>query len=135
MDPTSGEVNRLLHTKLSSSDATLADHNIFRYSILASAPVRKESGDDRLFIYEMEEMRIAWTMTTLPDLSGKDQWKTIDYFSTLQAGWVPDSGPAFLDILVKALVAGWQKLCDAIDDHLLLCVSLTTLRGLIAFTI
>lgn len=62
-------------------------------------------------------------MILSPDASGKKQWTTVDYFSTLTSGSMPVSGMAFFDDFVKGLRRVWLMPCDSIDDHLRLCVS------------
>jgi hypothetical protein len=93
-------------------------------SILASSPVSNRGTNDKVFRYELEAVRIAWTLTLSPDLIGRDRWIAVDYLSTLSDGAIPHSGISFFNDLVETVIRAWLELCDDIDLHLTMCVSI-----------
>jgi hypothetical protein len=101
-----------------------ADEYTLCYSMLASTPISNGILSGKVFEYKLKTVRIAWTLTLSPDTSGRDQWTAVDYLSTLADGSIPDSGAAFFSCLVKTLIATWLELCDNIDMHLIMCVSI-----------
>jgi hypothetical protein len=102
-----------------------------QHFVLASIPVQsihsnaslKSRPDHRLFEYEMSVYRICWTMVTTQSVAGKNHWTTVDYFSTLDIGSIPESSTAFFGALVTTVSAAWIRLCNDIDSHLARCVS------------
>jgi hypothetical protein len=66
---------------------------------------------------------ISWDVEIRPDLDGDNRWVSIEHWSTLRKGSIPDSGMAFLDDLIKELIMGWLEFCDQIDIYLLKLVS------------
>jgi hypothetical protein len=114
------------------------EDSCIQHFVLASIPVQsirakaslKSRQDDRLFEYEMSECRICWTMVATQNTAGKDQWTTVDYFSTLEIGSIPDSGTAFFCALITTVSAAWIRLCDNIDRHLAGCVSCSKPRSI-----
>jgi hypothetical protein len=103
----------------------------FQHFVLISIPIQsirekassKSRQNDRLFEYEMSGYRICWTMVTTQNTAGKDHWTTVDYFSTLEIGSIPDSGTEFFGTLVTTVSAAWIRLFNNIDRHLARCVS------------
>jgi hypothetical protein len=108
-----------------------------QHFVLASIPVQsirtkaspKSRQDDRLFQYEMSGYRICWTMVATQNATGKDHWTTVDFFSTLEIGSIPESGTAFFGALVITVSAAWIRLCNNIDRHLARCVSCCNSRS------
>jgi hypothetical protein len=102
-----------------------------QHFVLASIPVQsihsdaslKFRPDKRLFEYEMSGYRICWTMVATQNVAGKNHWTTVDYFSTLDIGSIPESGTAFFSALVTTVSAAWIRLCNDVDGHLARCVS------------
>jgi hypothetical protein len=109
-----------------------------QHFVLVSIPVQsirakasfKSRQDDRLFEYETSGYRICWTMVATQNAAGKDHWTTVDYFSTLEIGSIPDSGTAFFCALVTTVSAAWIRLCNNIDRHLARCVSCSKSRSI-----
>jgi hypothetical protein len=77
-----------------------------------------------VFRYKLKAVRIAWTMTLSLNGGGVDQLTAVDYLSTLADGAMPYSGADFFNSLVETLVRTWLELCDDIDMHLTMCVSI-----------
>jgi hypothetical protein len=92
-------------------------------SILAGVPSEALSGTVNVFNFEFNELAIRWNVEIRPDLDGNDRWVSIDHWSTLRKGSIPDSGMAFMGDLMKELIMGWLEFCDQIDIYLLNCVS------------
>lgn len=61
---------------------------------------------------------IAWTMT--PPASRKDgrHWKSIDHFSLLPYGWIPDDGADFLLQFILYMKERWLALGTLAEAHL-----------------
>jgi hypothetical protein len=106
----------------SSLEEDLEDDPVIQQFVLASIPA-KSPQDNQFFQYEMSGYRICWTMVATQNAAGKDHWTTVDYFSTLEIGSIPESGTAFFGALVTTVSAGWIRLCNNIDRHLARCVS------------
>jgi hypothetical protein len=106
-------------------DTLPSEEQVRHYSVVASVPVYLEESLREVFNFYWNAKRVAWTMVLLPDTSGRDRWVTIDHFSTLKFGSMPDSGMAFLDSFINELMKEWLELCGCMDTHVRLCVSLT----------
>jgi len=109
---------------MSHTDALQLEDQVRYYSVVASVPDSLHRQQLKAFDLVWRSMRMAWTMILRPDSSGKEQWTTVDYFSTLTSSSMPVSGMAFFDDFVKELRRAWLMLCDTIDIHLRFCVSL-----------
>jgi hypothetical protein len=87
-------------------------------------PTGQGPGNQEQFnISNWGECRIAWTMKPLASSSGRPCWESIDHFSTLPYGWIPDDGVDFFTQFILYLKERWLKLCDLTEDHLTKCVS------------
>jgi hypothetical protein len=106
-----------------SSAQGLEDNQVLRCSVLASVPVAHGRSSKGPFRYVLDNMRIAWTITSLPDQTGKDKWISLDYFSTLQSGSIPKCPMTLFGDLLQDIRNAWMSFCDRIDIHILSCVS------------
>jgi hypothetical protein len=67
-------------------------------------------------------MRIAWTI--IPPSNPKIRpWQSVDHYSTLPNGWIPDDGIDFFEQITLHLEERWISVCDAADEHLKKSVS------------
>lgn len=80
------------------------------HSILASVPVPANARGSKLFKWSKRDVRIAWSMKMLPDSNVRNSWMSQDYFSTLPAGAIPDSGGAFFETLIQFAMRTWLEL-------------------------
>jgi ankyrin repeat protein len=67
--------------------------------------------------------RIAWTMMTYSNPNGDRCWKSINHFSMMPYGWIPDDGLDFFKQFLLYLKERWSNLCDLAEDHLTIRVS------------
>jgi hypothetical protein len=67
--------------------------------------------------------RIAWTMMTYSNPNGDRYWKSINHFSMMPYGWIPDDGLDFFKQFLLYLKERWSNLCDLAEDHLTVRVS------------
>jgi hypothetical protein len=122
--PERNEMTTGIDSKRSSAQG-LGDDQTLRCSILGSVPVAHGQSGKEPFRYILDNMRIAWTFTSLPDQTGKDEWICLDYFSTLETGSIPKCPMAFFGDLLQEIRNSWISLCDSIDIHISSCVSTT----------
>jgi hypothetical protein len=45
-------------------------------------------------------------------------WKSMDHFSTLSYGWIPNNGADFFALFVQTLKEKWLMLCGLAEEHL-----------------
>ncbi len=70
------------------------------------------------------ECRIAWTMGPSTDPNGRPSWNSIDHFSMMLYGWIPDDGfDLFTQFILYLKKERWLKICDLAEEHLAKCVS------------
>lgn len=50
-------------------------------------------------------------------------WKSLDHFSMMPFGWIPDDGVEFFKQFIPYLEERWLRLCDLAKDHLAARVS------------
>ncbi len=61
---------------------------------------------------------IAWTMIPPSKPSEGTCWKSIDHFSTLPYGWIPDDGAEFFALFIRKLKENWLELCATAEERL-----------------
>ncbi|KAF2800332.1 hypothetical protein K505DRAFT_228981, partial [Melanomma pulvis-pyrius CBS 109.77] len=61
---------------------------------------------------------IAWTMVSPTRPTDGSCWKSIDHFSTLSYGWIPDNGADFFTLFVQTLKEKWLTLCELAEERL-----------------
>jgi hypothetical protein len=80
-------------------------------------------------IVEDWECSIGWTISQRKSTDGRQCWKTVDHFSMLPHGWIPDNGVDFFRQFLLHLEDNWQSLCNRAHEHLSELVSLPILRS------
>ncbi|KUL83782.1 hypothetical protein ZTR_06613 [Talaromyces verruculosus] len=60
---------------------------------------------------------IAWTILS-PSNPHIRPWQSVDYYSMLPNGWIPDDGIDFFQQIVLHLEERWISVCDTADGHL-----------------
>jgi hypothetical protein len=70
------------------------------------------------------ECYIGWTVLQRKNKDGKQCWKTVDHFSMLPHGWIPENGVDFFHNFLLHLKDTWQGLCDRAHECLFDLVSL-----------
>ncbi|KAH6848201.1 hypothetical protein B0I37DRAFT_376943 [Chaetomium sp. MPI-CAGE-AT-0009] len=58
---------------------------------------------------------ITWTMTLTQRGSS---WQSIDHFSLLSYGWIPDDGADFIKQFIDHLLSKWLELLNGVEEHL-----------------
>lgn len=61
------------------------------------------------------------------DPNDKSPWKSINHFSALPYGWIPDDSVEFFTQFIFNLERRWLDSCDLAKEHLATCVSYPTL--------
>ncbi|KAF2181531.1 hypothetical protein K469DRAFT_589019 [Zopfia rhizophila CBS 207.26] len=54
----------------------------------------------------------------LPNPKDGPRWKSIDHFSMLPYGWIPDDSIDFFTQFIRNLKRRWLKLCDLAEEHI-----------------
>ncbi|EKJ75846.1 hypothetical protein FPSE_04026 [Fusarium pseudograminearum CS3096] len=62
------------------------------------------------------ECGIAWTIGGTGD--GELNQKTIDHYSMIPDGWIPEDGIRFFERLIVYLTTSWSALCTGAEDHM-----------------
>jgi hypothetical protein len=75
------------------------------------------------------ECSIGWTMSLRKSMDGKQCWETVDHFSMLPHGWIPENGADFVQQFLSHLEDNWQSLCNRAHERLSELVSLPVLRS------
>jgi hypothetical protein len=65
-----------------------------------------------------QKVRITWTIKQFTNASGEWYWESINYFSTLPYGWIPDDGVDFLKHFILYLEQKWLEICSQGEKHL-----------------
>lgn len=65
---------------------------------------------------------IAWTILS-PSNPQIRPWQSVDYYSMLSNGWIPDDGIDFFQQIILHLEERWLNVCDVADEHLKQSVS------------
>jgi len=69
--------------------------------------------------------RITWTTASTCATYRGTGTPSMDHFSTLPYGWLPNDGADFIGQFLESLVHRWRRLCEQGKDHLGTCVSLS----------
>lgn len=64
----------------------------------------------------------AWTIICPPDPHIRP-WRSVDHYSMLPNGWIPDDGNDFFQQIILHLEERWIRVCDTADEHLKISVS------------
>lgn len=109
-----------LHTFVSEYDAS--GHMVF--SVVVWFPAGQDHSAGKHFrVPDEEQYRVMWTTaSTWPAYRGMG-CPSMDHFSTLPYGWMPDDGVDFVKQILEHLTGRWMQLCDQAEDHLATCVS------------
>jgi hypothetical protein len=67
--------------------------------------------------------RISWIMIPCSGPNGVRYWKSLDHFSMMPFGWIPDDGVDFFKQFILYLQERWLRLCVLAKDHLTVRVS------------
>lgn len=57
-------------------------------------------------------------MTRLAKPKNGSYWKSIDHFSMLPYGWIPDNSADFFTQFILNLKDRWLRLCSLAEEHL-----------------
>lgn len=94
------------------------------FSVAVWFPAGQDTDDGKHFkMPDWGKLRITWTTASTPDLGNGLGCRSIDHFSMLPFGWIPEDGVEFLTQFMLHLKERWLKLCDLADQHLADCVS------------
>jgi hypothetical protein len=72
----------------------------------------------RFNISNWESRGIAWTMVPLTNRRDGSRWRSIDHFSMLSYGSIPDDGIEFFTQFILDIKQRWLKLCYLAEGHL-----------------
>jgi hypothetical protein len=87
------------------------------FCVSISFPAEQDAFPGRFKMPEWGEFRIAWTI--IPPASANNMpWKSIDHYSMLPYGWIPNDGIDFFIQFILYLKERWLKLCDLGEKHL-----------------
>lgn len=65
---------------------------------------------------------MAWTIIA-PSNPRTRPWQSVDHYSMLPNGWIPDDGIDMFQQIILYLQERWISVCDAADEHLKRSVS------------
>lgn len=121
----SGGVNNIRPNEVQVSWTEINSHST-RFSVSSWFPAGQDSPQQQQYFNmpDWGESRIAWTIIS-PASPQSRPWESIDHYSTLPNGWIPDDGIDFFHHFILHMEQTWMKLCDAADEHLKQSVSLS----------
>ncbi|KAH4081955.1 hypothetical protein HBH46_223240 [Parastagonospora nodorum] len=67
------------------------------------------------------QCRITWTTASTCATYRGTGTLSMDHFSTLPCGWLPDDGVDFIGQFLESLILRWRRLCEQGKDHLATC--------------
>ncbi|KAH4074382.1 hypothetical protein HBH98_076040 [Parastagonospora nodorum] len=67
------------------------------------------------------QCRITWTTASTCATYCGTGTPSMDHFSTLPCGWLPDDGVDFIGQFLESLILRWRRLCEQGKDHLATC--------------
>jgi hypothetical protein len=67
---------------------------------------------------------IGWTVSQAKDDDGKQYWRTVEHFSALPYGWIPENGLVFFQSFFHYLQDYWMGICERAHIRLFELVSL-----------
>lgn len=67
---------------------------------------------------------IGWTVSQAKDDDGKPYWRTVEHFSALPYGWIPENGLDFFKAFLQDLQVYWKSICERAHSRLFELVSL-----------
>lgn len=103
--------------------------------LIGAFPSEQQSGSgEQSAISQWSKYGIAWKM--VPPSTPKDgsSWKSIDHFSMLPYGWIPDDGADFFVLFIRKLKENWLILCVSAEERLSQRVSRVWLLRVESFT-
>ena len=82
-------------------------------------PIGQDPGDQKRFaVSDWGKCGIAWTMVSPTKPKDGLCWRSMDHFSTLSYGWIPDNGADFFALFVQTMKEKWLILCGLAEEHL-----------------
>lgn len=103
------------------------------FEFLTQAPGNHDhlsaTNPDNAFRTEVHKSEISWTLQSDPagpadptNPNSDPLFRSVDFRSTLNIGWIPDNGVDFFTLFIIDLHNKWRVLFDAADSHLTLSV-------------
>jgi hypothetical protein len=108
----------LREEKLTISNSEENNGSIINFYVGGLFPTPQVLGNQQYFNIKWDECGISWTMMPLAISESEPRWKSIDHFSMLPYGWIPDDGVDFFGQFIRNLGGRWLSLCDSADEHL-----------------
>ena len=90
--------------QISSHDEGIDQGMSFSLSLLFPAELE--------IFQERAELRIAWTIVA-PAAPNNQPWASIDHYSLLPYGWIPNDGIEFFMQFMLCLKGRWLELCES----------------------
>lgn len=67
--------------------------------------------------------RVSWTMVFISNSNSNRNWMSVQHFSIMPYGELPDTGVDFFKQFMGYITKRWLKLCELAEDHLSILVS------------